>query len=236
MSEDTPVKSNAVVDKSAANVAEDTWVPRDKMELTVALQNLAASVEDKQIPKLYASFMQAIKLAQEDKGDETMTTKKKIVTEEQLRLEIRKLIHEAVSDLETDASAKGSKKPRQQSLNADKENLVKIAAELGLKVSGAQRLVDWTLAKLQWLTSAFPGNELDLLILQFANDYVEDLVETGELTPEEVQLIRDNVDMIKDSPDFLEYLNYEIKQLPGYKAGLYKYLGKDPKTGKNLPK
>lgn len=232
MSDTLPVNSNATVDKSAAHVAEDSWMPRDKMELTVALQNLAASIDDGQIPKLYASFMQALKLAQEDKGDETMTAKKKVVTEEQLRLEVRKLIREALGE---DKPQKMPRKPR-QNINADKENLNKIAAELGLKVSGAKRLVDWTLAKLNWLVTAFPGEELDLLVLQIANDYVEDLVETGELSPEEVQLIRDNVDMIKDSPDFLEYLNYEIKQLPGYKEGLYKYLGKDPKTGKNLPK
>lgn len=86
-----------------------------------------------------------------------------------------------------------------------------IAKELGLSVAGAKRAVDMALSKAQWMAQDIDPDDLEILVLQSMNKYIDTLQKTGELSPADVQLMKDHPEIVRDLEGFREFLDGELK-------------------------
>lgn len=110
-----------------------------------------------------------------------------------------------------------------------------IAKELGLSVAGAKRAVDQALAKAQWMAQDIDPDDLEILVLQSMNRYIDMLQKTGELSAADVQLMKDHPDIVRDLDGFREYLDGELKKSRKEGQKLYDPIG-ESKEGKHLLK
>jgi hypothetical protein len=113
--------------------------------------------------------------------------------------------------------------PEPTMLSDDEFNFSDIAKELGLGVSGAKQFVDKARARFRFLSKELPmgpnlekgqkdkREEADKMILQAYTDYVEKLKSTGELTPDDVQLLQDYPHMALELDGFREFLHHYIR-------------------------
>lgn len=86
-----------------------------------------------------------------------------------------------------------------------------IANEMGMSVAGAKQLVDKALDRAKFVGS-MEEDELDILVLTAANDYINMLNKTGELTPADVQLMKDHPDIVRELDGFREFLHNVIRK------------------------
>lgn len=110
-----------------------------------------------------------------------------------------------------------------------------IATELGLSVAGAKRAVDQALAKAQWMAQDIDPDDLEILVLQSMNKYIDMLQKTGELSAADVQLMKDHPDIVRDLDGFREFLDGELKGARKGGQKLYDPIG-ESKEGKRLLK
>lgn len=89
-----------------------------------------------------------------------------------------------------------------------------IADELGFAVSGAKQAVDKALSKLQWLTSYVQASpeDFEVMTLTAMNDYVNYLNKSGELTSEDVTLLKNHPDIVQSLDGFREFLDKYIRK------------------------
>lgn len=110
-----------------------------------------------------------------------------------------------------------------------------IAKELGLSVAGAKRTVDQALAKAQWMAQDIDPDDLEILVLQSMKKYIDMLQSSGELTPADVQLMKDHPDIVRDLEGFREFLDGELKGARKEGQKLYDPIG-ESKEAKHLKK
>lgn len=90
-----------------------------------------------------------------------------------------------------------------------------IAKELGFAAeSGAKQAVEKALAKAKFTSELeyFDPDTLEILILQSMADYVDALQSTGELSQEEVKLLKDNPGIVRELDGFREFLDKDIRR------------------------
>lgn len=87
-----------------------------------------------------------------------------------------------------------------------------IAKELGYAgPPGARQAVEKALEKVKFLGAMDP-DDLQILTLNAMTDYVDELQSSGELTPADVQLLKDHPNIVGELDGFREYLNSYIKK------------------------
>lgn len=90
-----------------------------------------------------------------------------------------------------------------------------IAKELGFAAeSGAKQAVEKALSKAKFTSELeyFDPDTLEILILQSMADYVDMLQSTGELTAEEVKLLKANPAIVRELDGFREFLDKDIRR------------------------
>lgn len=87
-----------------------------------------------------------------------------------------------------------------------------IAKKLGFSVAGAKQAVDKALEKARWVATEIDPDDLEILVLQTMNDYIDTLNKTGELTPADVQLMKDHPNIVRELEGFREFLAGAIKR------------------------
>lgn len=100
-----------------------------------------------------------------------------------------------------------------------------IAQELGFSVAGAKQAVDKALEKARWAATEIDPDDLEILVLQTMNDYIDTLNKTGELTPADVQLMKDHPDVVRELEGFREFLAGAIKRRRKEGQKLYDPIG-----------
>lgn len=86
-----------------------------------------------------------------------------------------------------------------------------IAKELNFSVAGAKQAVDKALEKARWLAQDIDSDSLEIMVLQTMNEYIALLNKTGELSPADVQLMKDHPDVVRELDGFREFLATAIK-------------------------
>jgi len=87
-----------------------------------------------------------------------------------------------------------------------------IAQELGFSVAGAKQAVDKSLEKARFLATGMDEDDREILVLTAINDYIKTLNRSGELTPADVQLMKDHPDMVRELDGFREFLDTTIRR------------------------
>lgn len=91
-------------------------------------------------------------------------------------------------------------------------DLETIGKEFGWKPSMAKKAVQQALAKLRFLVGEMSEEERDSLVARAIADYVKYLNSSGEVTPEELQLLKDHPDLVSELDGFREFASDYIKR------------------------
>lgn len=86
-----------------------------------------------------------------------------------------------------------------------------IARELGFSVAGAKQASDRALVKARFV-SMLGDDELEVVVLTAVVGYVKELQRSGELTDDDVRLLKDNPDVVKELDGFREFLKPHVKR------------------------
>lgn len=90
-----------------------------------------------------------------------------------------------------------------------------IAKELGFAAeSGAKQAVEKALDKAKFVTKMdlFDPDTLEILVLQSMSDYIDVLSSSGELSPEEVKLLKDHPSLVRELDGFREFLDKDLRK------------------------
>lgn len=240
--DDDVVNINPTVDPSASltDPMNPRFVPQNSVEFNVGLNSIIKNVPIESIPKIYKSLKDVIKSKEDElpikQDDDDMTNdKEKTQFEESVRVAVRKILSEInpkfsadsddedtseygdEDDLDNEDSPKRKKKAYKSTAlggmsDVDGMSFEEIAKELGYSVAGAKRAVDMAIEKLRWLATGIDPDDLEILILQSINDYIDMLAGTGELTPADVQLMKDHPQIVRELDGFREYLGTVIRR------------------------
>lgn len=124
-------------------------------------------------------------------------------------LEAMKDFDPEVTDVEKPAPGRGRKNVMMTDVEG--ASFDEIAKELGFShPSGAKGAVVKALEKAKFVGEMDP-DELDILVLNSMNDYVNMLSGTGELTPADVKLLKDHPDIVRELDGFREYLDKALR-------------------------
>ena len=91
-----------------------------------------------------------------------------------------------------------------------------IAQEMGYaSESGAKQAVEKAMTKVQFASSMDP-DQLQIVVLTAMSDYIDFLNKSGELTPADVQLMKDHPNIVSELDGFREFLDkYMKRQMKG---------------------
>lgn len=193
--DNSPVNVSDIVDvsKSVTDPSGDEHKPNSKKELQVTVNTLLDGTSDDDASSTYDTIKTAIDKDKEDKM-------KKSSVEEVIRQHIRTALNEMYDDDEDNDGAK----------------FADIAKEIGMSVAGAKQAVDKAVVKLKFLKDMDP-DDLSVFVLETVKDYIDYLKGSGELTDEDVALLKAHPSTIEELPDFKEFLDDAIKADPDYK-------------------
>lgn len=151
-----------------------------------------------------------------EKGSDMKIDKK---IEEAIRKEVRKIISEMKPGKfvdPADAAADEDEEIERRKMNTMSDvggaTFQEIADELGFAVSGAKQAVDKALSKAQFVAT-MDQDELEVLVLQSMGDYIDKLAKSGELTPEDVQLMKSHPDIVRELDGFREFLDKALRKV-----------------------
>jgi hypothetical protein len=105
-----------------------------------------------------------------------------------------------------------------------------IAKELEFSVAGAKQAVDKALEKARWMAMGIDEDDLEIMILTTMNDYINMLNKTGELSPGDVQLMKDHPNIVRELDGFREFLSNAVRRKRKEGQKLYDPIGE----GKHL--
>jgi hypothetical protein len=91
-------------------------------------------------------------------------------------------------------------------------DLESIGKEFGWKPSMAKKAVQQALAKLRFLVGEMSEEERDSLVASAIADYIKYLNTSGEVTPEELKLLKDHPDLVSELDGFREFASDYIKK------------------------
>lgn len=232
-----PVKTNNIVDPLEQETAVDyNFSPQTKFELLNAVKNAITLLPDEEANSAYEIIKTALdKYLEKPDGAPQMkktpaeSSDKKI--EENVRKQIRKILSEITpafdtsfsgyefSDEEDDDEPKKKKSDKYGFKSTAIGNMAdvggasfdEIAKDLGFAITGAKAAVDKALEKLRFVVK-MDQDELEILVLTAMKDYIKTLEKTGELTPSDVALLKDNPDIVRTLDGFREFLHVYIKR------------------------
>ena len=212
------INTNNIVDPSAAltDPMNDDFVPQNKTELAVSISSMLQGISDEEAPCVYKHIKQVI----DDNLGEEMND---VNVEEVVRKAVRKVLEEKnikrekeVVDFDDEDDDEDRKMNTAASLGG--ATFDEIAKSLGYSVAGAKQAVDKALEKAQFVGSIDP-DDLEIMTLMAMNDYVDYLSGSGELTPADVQLMKNHPDVLRTLDGFREFLHKYIKRARKAKAG-----------------
>ncbi len=214
-----------------------SFVPQTTAELADGIKHLVDNVDELDIPGVYTTVKNAIE-DQLNKDSEISQMKKtnKDDVKESLRLMIRKIIAETETKPWDDAFddkslEKDEKQPRPYTAVADEdeneddeyerngyqqtedggETLDTIAKELGYaNTQGVRAAVISALKSAAYMINLDP-DERETLTLIAMDDYIKYLKSSGELTEEDVMLLRAHPNMVVELDGFREHMAKFIK-------------------------
>ncbi len=171
--------------------------PVDSVELSNIIGNKLRGLDDEVAPHIFKQLATIIDV-EEDKEEEEET----MTHEAKLRSCIRRMLREA---MKTEAGPR--KRGYQSADDAGGTPFDEIAAEFGFAgPQGAKAAVEKALTKMRYLMK-LPEEDRDFLVLSAMDDYINILSKTGELTPEDVTLLRAHPSIVQDLDGFKEHLH-----------------------------
>lgn len=95
-----------------------------------------------------------------------------------------------------------------------------IAKELDFSVAGAKQAVDKALDKAKWIAKfvdpadpdALDVEDLDIIVMSAMNDYIKYLAKSGDVSSEDVRLMKDHPDIVTELDGFREYLHNHLRR------------------------
>jgi hypothetical protein len=122
-----------------------------------------------------------------------------------------------MSDLEDETTAGEEPAGRKNVMMTDVggSSFKDIAKELGFAAeSGAKQAVEKAIEKAKFVTKMdlFDQDTLEILVLQSMSDYIDVLASTGELSPPEVKLLKDNPAIVRGLEGFREFLDKDLRK------------------------
>jgi hypothetical protein len=88
--------------------------------------------------------------------------------------------------------------------------LADIAKEMGISPSGVRRLMDTGLAKTAYMSELGP-QEAQEVVLDAADEYIQQLAKSGELDKADVNFLYKHIDMVAELDGFREFLHKHIR-------------------------
>jgi hypothetical protein len=117
---------------------------------------------------------------------------------------------EEMTRADAPAAGRGRKNVMQTDIGG--ASFKQIAQELGYaSESGAKQAAEKAMAKVQF-ASSMDQDELAILTLTAMNDYIDFLNKSGELTPADVQLMKDHPNIVSELDGFREFLDKYVKR------------------------
>ena len=120
-----------------------------------------------------------------------------------------------MSDLDDEQEAAPTGRKNVMMTDVSGASFKEIAKELGFAAeSGAKQAVEKALAKAQFVhkTDLLDPDTLEILVLQSMSDYINMLQTTGELTPEETALLKNNPAIVRELDGFREFLDKDLRK------------------------
>jgi hypothetical protein len=209
-----PVEPNNVVDKlQQLSKPYSRLIPQDKMELSVALSDIIKRVEDEDVPVVFKTLT---KLTRDDDDMKKSNVDPKL--EALIRAEVRKIIKENLGDEGLGDERDYKRRKFDTAVDVGGDTFADIAKELGFSVAGAKQAVDKAMKKAQWIaqqmTDFEPGarEEFEIMVLRAMKDYIDLLYSSGEVEPEEYELMLNNPDIVRELDGFREFLSTYIRE------------------------
>lgn len=115
-----------------------------------------------------------------------------------------------------DAPAAGRDRKNVMQTDVGGASFKQIAQELGYaSESGAKQAAEKAMAKVQFASGMDP-DQLQIVVLTAMSDYIDFLNKSGELTPADVQLMKDHPNIVSELDGFREFLDkYMKRQMKG---------------------
>lgn len=234
--EEKSVVVNDVVDQSAPDTdpMNQDFVPQTRAELDVAVRRLAKDLPQTAVPNAYVAIKRTIEDETEKAltGDEMKRDEKKPTKDTQAEAVVRNVVRKLLNEItprndwgysgtdygERNTDYDDDEEPGRKfstMTDVDGATFDEIATELGFSVAGAKQFVDKTMQKAQWVGSIMQNDpdELEIMVLTAAGDYVDMLARTGELSSEDVMLMKDHPDVIRELSGFREFLSNRIRKM-----------------------
>lgn len=126
-----------------------------------------------------------------------------------LRKKLKTMVDFEPEQVDSDKPAKGRGR---KNVMTGGDPFKDLAKKLGFSyASGAKAAVIKALAKAKFAAEMDP-DELEILVLNAMNDYINLLNSSGELTPADVKLLKDHPDIVRELDGFREYLDSKIRK------------------------
>ena len=220
--ETPPVNVNPVVDKIAAETDPTNlkFVPQDRIEFNVAVNDMIKDVPVEKIPGIYKIITKAVDSDKKGKNMKNVQQDDSAKVEEAIRKEVRRMLSEITPSFSgyefgSDDDDDDDPRPKGKKLNVVGDvggsTFEEIAKELGFSVAGAKQAVDKALLKMRFLMNMDP-EEREIMTLTAMGDYIKMLNKSGELSPADVQLLKDHPDMVRDLDGFRQFLANKIRR------------------------
>jgi hypothetical protein len=114
--------------------------------------------------------------------------------------------------VDPEAPAAGRGRKNKMMTDVGGASFKEMAAELGFaSESGAKQAVERIMAKAQFLQN-MDETEQEILVLTAMQDYIEELASAGQLTPADVQLMKDHPTIVSELDTFRVYLAKYVKK------------------------
>lgn len=111
-----------------------------------------------------------------------------------------------------DAPAAGRERKNVMQTDVGGASFKQIAQELGYaSESGAKQAAEKAMSKVKFASSMDP-DALQVVVLTAMSDYIDFLNKSGELTPADVQLMKDHPNIVSELDGFREFLDKYIKR------------------------
>ena len=239
--EEGPANVDPNVDPSQAvtDPINPDFKPHTRTEFGVAVNQLVKNLPDTQMSGIFDAVKDAVdrKEQQEDEEEDKMKLKQAAhgqgvkdegVTEMVVRKAVRKILGEEmvngvwVDSADTDADEEERQTSSRRSAykatalggmsDVSGASFEEIAKELGFSVAGAKQAVDKALLNAQWIAQEIDPTDLDDIVLTAMNDYIKFLAKSDEVTPADVQLMKDHPDIVCELEGFREFLHNYIRK------------------------
>jgi len=233
------ISTNSQVDKTAVETdpSNVNYIPQDKTELSAAIKTVMRDVSDTDVPNVYKAIKDATTPAATEKPDHNVHNddvegmhmkkseeEKKEQAESVVRKEVRKQLQEIFpqadysyqsidyfGDSDDEEPEEPKKRKNSRMSDVDGATFEEIANELDFAVSGAKQAVEKALKKAQYV-ALMPKDDLEILTLHAAKDYIDYLQSSSELTQADVQLMYDHPRIVMELEGFRDFLDKYIRR------------------------